>query len=196
MSQKEDFSDFVGIIILFFIALQVIGFGIYTVGIMVMENKPHYEDSPINPVVDSEVDNLNAKTVTRKEAIAAEKKETKTGVFFVPKTMDKLNATLSQIRIPHRYEYGVFDCSEMAAYTEMLLEERGYHAVICASKERGHAWVRVYNIKDNGYTRAVAIDCIPPVHLVEHEFYADYIYENVEEAMAGDYPWDWDWWNI
>ena len=184
MSQKEDFLDFVRIIILFFIALQVIGFWIYTVGIMVMENKPHYEDRPINPVVDSEGDNLIAKTVTREEAIGAEKKETKTGVFFVPKTMDKLNATLSQIRIPHRYEYGVFDCNEMAAYTEMLLEERG------------HAWVRVYNIKDNGYTRAVAIDCIPPVHIVEHEFYADYIYENVEEAMAGDYPWDWDWWNI
>jgi len=51
-------------------------------------------------------------------------------------------------RVPHRYQENRFDCSEMAAYLEWLLENGGFKAWICireaanAKKDNsGHAWV-------------------------------------------------------
>ena len=42
-----------------------------------------------------------------------------------------------------KYEKGGFDCSQMSAYTEFVLENNGVHAYIVKSDKMQHAWVMV-----------------------------------------------------
>jgi len=41
-------------------------------------------------------------------------------------TVEDLKAFLSKLKLPHKYERGVFDCSEISAYVEWALEDAGF----------------------------------------------------------------------
>ena len=108
------------------------------------------------------------------------------------KTISELREVLKGIKYPHSYEECVFDCSEMSAYTEWFLENKGFDTVICANKTWGHAYVRTYI---NG--KNVNIECIPPVHIASSERYnhPEDIYVDIFEALDSNYPWEFDWWS-
>lgn len=69
-------------------------------------------------------------------------------VSFSSFDIDKLILQTS-FQIPWQlcYQPGVFDCSEMTAYLEYMLERHGYTAQICQGETTlgKHAWVLVYN---------------------------------------------------
>jgi hypothetical protein len=107
------------------------------------------------------------------------------------KNISELREVLKEIKYPHGYEECVFDCSEMSAYTEWFLENKGFDTVICANKTWGHAYVRT---DING--KNVNIECIPPVHITSYEKHnhPEDIYVNISEALDSNYPWEFDWW--
>ena len=106
--------------------------------------------------------------------------------------ISELREVLKGVKYPHSYEECVFDCSEMSAYTEWFLENKGFDTVICANKTWGHAYVRTYI---NG--KNVNIECIPPVHIASSERYnhPEDIYVDIFEALDSNYPWEFDWWS-
>lgn len=108
------------------------------------------------------------------------------------KNISELREVLKGIKYPHSYEECVFDCSEMSAYTEWFLENKGFDTVICANKTWGHAYVRTYI---NG--KNVNIECIPPVRITSYERYnhPEDIYVDIFEALDSNYPWEFDWWS-
>ena len=55
--------------------------------------------------------------------------------------LNDLGVSLRELKMPHKYEQDVFDCSEKAAYAEWFLSNRGFNASICAGDR--HSWVVV-----------------------------------------------------
>lgn len=55
--------------------------------------------------------------------------------------LNDLYVALRDIEMPHKYERGVFDCSERAAYIEWFLTNRGFNTSIYAGGR--HCWVIV-----------------------------------------------------
>ncbi len=116
--------------------------------------------------------------------------------YYIPeerqnKSISELRAVLTEIEYPHSYKENVFDCSEMTAYCEWFLENRGYKTVICTNETWRHAYVRVENL-DEGF---VYVECVPPIHITNDTRYAEPegIYEDIEDALK-DYPYEFDWW--
>ena len=107
------------------------------------------------------------------------------------KNISELIETLKEIKYPHGYKETVFDCSEMSAYTEWYLENKGFNTVICANETWGHAYVRA---DING--QIVNIECIPPIRITDYEKYnhPEDTYANISEALDSNYPWEFDWW--
>jgi hypothetical protein len=107
-----------------------------------------------------------------------------------PKTIAQLQTTLQACNPPQPYSES-FDCSELSAYTEHYLESNGFNTTISACFTEGHAWTTVHNIV--GYN-LVHIECIPPPHIDLSLGPVEQSYDNIQEALAGEYPCEFDWW--
>jgi len=55
--------------------------------------------------------------------------------------LNDLDVALRDLKMPHKYERGVFDCSEKAAYVAWFLANRGFNVSICEGYR--HSWVVV-----------------------------------------------------
>ena len=106
-------------------------------------------------------------------------------------------------------EKRVFDCSEMSAYMEWYLENHGFDTVIYTNSTQEHAWVvaRGVWVEERGpdfitfipVQYNVAIECTPPIPRIATSssyHYPEIMYEDIYEAMEGEHPWEFDWWNI
>jgi len=106
------------------------------------------------------------------------------------------------------YQLNRFDCSEMAAYLEWMLEGYGFDTKICISRsfqdQGGHAWlaidlpVRRYYIEptQNNFAGAKAFAVIQPMD----DEYADYnnydfIYDDIYDLTKNQGVGEFDWWN-
>jgi hypothetical protein len=113
-----------------------------------------------------------------------------TNTSLQPKTIAQLQTALQMCNPPQPYSKS-YDCSELSSYTEYYLENNGFNTTISASFTEGHAWCSVCNII--GYD-IVHVECIPPVHISEKLPPVERSYNNITEALAGEYPYEWDWW--
>ena len=96
-------------------------------------------------------------------------------------------------------EKGVFDCSEMSAYLEWYLENHGFDTVIYTNSTQEHAWVVARDVWHDDKQYRVAIECTPPIPRIvtsSSYHYPEMMYEDIYEAMEGEHPWEFDWWNI
>ena len=60
--------------------------------------------------------------------------------------LNDLDVSLRDLKMPHKYEKGVFDCGEKAAYVEWFLSNRGFNVSIYEGdiyEEYRHSWVVV-----------------------------------------------------
>lgn len=114
-----------------------------------------------------------------------------TDITHQPKTIAQLQTALQVCNPPQPHSES-FDCSELSAYTEYYLENNGFNTTISASFAQGHAWCTVYNIV--GYD-IVHVECIPPAHISATLPPVELSYNNITEALAGDYPEEFDWWS-
>lgn len=114
-----------------------------------------------------------------------------TNATYQPKTIAQLQTALEMCTPPQPYSRS-FDCSELSAYTEHYLEATGFDTTISASLTEGHAWCTTHNIR--GYDLA-HVECIPPAHIRQSLGPVELSYNNITEALAGDYPNEWNWWS-
>jgi len=98
------------------------------------------------------------------------------------------------------YTLGVYDCSEMSALFECVMEQAGYPSCITASMEYRHAWALVKTEeRDEGYLPVECTGMFIPWEgslLMSWDDYLDYddLFETIYEAE--EYcPGDYDWWN-
>lgn len=108
-----------------------------------------------------------------------------------PKTIAQLQTALQVCNPPQPHSES-FDCSELSAYTEYYLKNNGFNTTISASLTEGHAWCTVHNII--GYD-LVHVECIPPSHIDLSLGPIELSYDNIQEALVGDYPEEWEWWS-
>lgn len=108
-----------------------------------------------------------------------------------PKAIAQLQTALQRCSPPQPYSKS-YDCSELSAYTEYYLENNGFNTTISASFTEGHAWVSVWNIIGHNI---VHVECIPPTHTSETLPPIEVSYNNITEALAGEYPYEFDWWS-
>jgi len=112
-----------------------------------------------------------------------------------------------EFELPHKYEEGVFDCSEIASYTEWALEDAGFDAYIAEGiyegKEGkiGHAWVIVRVGGQEFYVDPSVMRkdddrtiLIPPGG---YKVKPSRVYGNIYEAIEDDVSIrEWDWWDV
>lgn len=113
-----------------------------------------------------------------------------------------------EFELPHEYVKGVFDCSEIAAYTEWVLEDAGFDAYIAegyytgkGGAAVGHAWVIVKIGSQQFYIDPTVMRkdddrtiLIPPDG---YKVKPSAVYGNIFEAIEHDLSIDeWDWWNV
>ena len=107
------------------------------------------------------------------------------------RTIRELESVLEEINMPHGYKESIFDCSEMSAYTEWFLENRGFDTAICANRTQQHAWISVSLDATN-----VNCECIPPIYITDADSYShrEVVYADIYDALEGECPREWDWW--
>lgn len=92
------------------------------------------------------------------------------------------------------YQIGEFDCSEMSAYLERELENKGYHTVIVVGRK--HAWLMV-EFERQAYIpiEATTSQIIMPNN-PQWESYYKYVakFETIEDALRHSQT-EFDWWN-
>jgi len=123
-------------------------------------------------------------------------------------TIDELKKFLKyEFTLPHAYKDDVFDCSEIAAYTEWALEDAGFEAYIAQgyyvnkAGAGGHAWVIVKMGNQQYYVDPTIMRkdddrtiLIPPDgYNVKPSAVFSNIYEAVEHDKSVD---EWDWWSV
>jgi len=153
-------------------------------------------DNDVN--MDYDMDNVIANDVIKiEEPLSISEKHSIPELYYLDvekgnKNISELREVLKGIKYPHSYEECVFDCSDMSAYTEWFLENKGFDTVICANKTWGHAYVRTYINGEN-----VNIECIPPVRITSSERYnhPEEVYVDIYGALESVYPWEFDWWS-
>jgi len=98
------------------------------------------------------------------------------------------------------YTLGVYDCSEMSALFECVMEQAGYPSCITCSSKYAHAWALVKTEeRDEGYLPVECTGMFIPWEgssLMSWDDYLDYddLFETIYEAE--EYcPGDYDWWN-
>jgi len=116
---------------------------------------------------------------------------TYTNITDQPKTIAQLQTTLDVCNPPQPHSRS-YDCSELSAYTEYYLENNGFNTTISASFTEGHAWCSVHNIIGRNI---VHVECIPPQHIDLSLGPVELSYNNITEALAGEYPFEFDWWS-
>ena len=109
-------------------------------------------------------------------------------------TVEDLKTFLSKLKLPHKYERGVFDCSEISAYVEWALEDAGFDAYIVLAED--HAWNMV---KVAGATYYVDMSSGKPYIFKSDKRYPKIvkIFKNIYEAVEYYHSVkEWDWWNV
>jgi len=126
-------------------------------------------------------------------------------VSFSSFDIDKLILQTS-LQVPWQlcYQAGVFDCSEMTAYLEYMLERHGYTAQICQGEcIRGeHAWILVYN---NVARCWMPIEATSPAGTLEPIFFHILTGGMIKDHYTPRWRWEdiydvrriseYDWWN-
>jgi hypothetical protein len=116
--------------------------------------------------------------------------------------------TLIGSGILRKYDQSVFDCSEMAAFLEWMLEKHGFDTKIClasrfANGSIGHAWVAVDMPPRRYYVEPTALNnggfifsTIKPYD-GDYKDYSKYdeIYEDIYEVTKYNPVSEFDWWN-
>jgi len=110
--------------------------------------------------------------------------------------------------ILRRYDTRVFDCSEMAAYLEWMLEKHGFDTKICLADNFdndyvGHAWVAVDIPPRRYYVEPTAVNPGGFIFSTIKPYdgnYKDYgrydgIYDDIYEATKNNPVSEFDWWN-
>jgi len=149
----------------------------------------------ILPHIHNDDDFLEDTTVTRVETVVEidihQSPPIYTNATYQPKTIAPLRTALQVCNPPQPYSKS-YDCSELSAYTEYYLENNGFNTTISASFTEGHAWSTVHNIIGQDL---VHIECVPPTHISERLPPVELSYNNITEALAGEYPFEWFWWS-
>lgn len=119
-----------------------------------------------------------------------------------PNTVKGLKNFLAHLKIPHKYERGVFDCSEISAYVEWALENAGFDAYIVLGevnfygKPEIHSWNMV---KVEGSTYYIDASSGKPYLFKSNPHYIKIIkiFKNIYEAVNYyDSVKEFDWWNV
>lgn len=111
------------------------------------------------------------------------------------KDIRELKTALKQIKHIQDYEVRVYDCSEMSAYTEYILENKGFNVTILSNGK--HAWLAVHDIADRG---DVHIECTRRPHpglktvTTYTKSYRD-IYAACGRSANMSCP-SWNWWHL
>jgi len=108
------------------------------------------------------------------------------------RSLEDLERVLKEIEMPRKYKKHIFDCTEMSAYVEWYLENRGYNATLVGTDR--HAQVVVYDVSG----RAYVIGCtLNPPRVMGYK--ADFTYKNewqdIYSASAYNKR-EWDWWEV
>jgi len=106
------------------------------------------------------------------------------------------------------YDQDSFDCSEMAAYLEWMLEKHGFDSKICLAKRFGdtnmpHAWVAVdidgrrYYVEPTAHNKGgFMFSIIKPLDGNYREYnQCDRIYEDIYELSSAAPVSEFDWWS-
>lgn len=110
--------------------------------------------------------------------------------------------------ILRKYDTSVFDCSEMAAYLEWMLEKHGFDSKICladrfANGSIAHAWVAIDLPPKRYYVEPTALNTGGFIFSTIKPYdgnYKDYskydaIYEDIYEVTKENPVSEFDWWN-
>ena len=97
------------------------------------------------------------------------------------------------------YQEGVFDCSEMSAYLERYLENKGWHTIIVVGNSPfgsgRHAWLLVETSQDHYMpvepTNVQVVWWEDPNF--DNYFKYDHEFEKIQDALKYD-PTEFDWW--
>ncbi len=117
------------------------------------------------------------------------------------------NFLKTEFFLPHGYSEGVFDCSEIAAYTEWALEDAGFDAYIVQGYysvngvTRGHAWVMVEVAGTTYYVDPTVMRksddrtllILPEKYRIRPTAVFENIYEAIEHDGSAE---EWDWWSV
>ena len=101
---------------------------------------------------------------------------------------------------PGLYTLGVYDCSEMSALFECMMEQAGYPSCIAGSGKYHHAWALVKTEElDEGYLPVECTGMFVPwegstLMSWDDRFDYDDLFETIYEAEEFC-PGDYDWWN-
>ncbi|MHC1687155.1 MAG: hypothetical protein AB9879_05545 [Methanothrix sp.] len=116
--------------------------------------------------------------------------------------------TLIGSGIIRKYDINVFDCSEMAAYLEWMLEKHGFDAKICladrfANGSIAHAWVAIDIPPKRYYVEPTALNTGGFIFSTIKPYdgnYRDYsrydsIHEDIYDITRSNPLSEFDWWN-
>ena len=108
------------------------------------------------------------------------------------KSLAALQSSLDAIPLPpHVYKEGQYDCSQMAAYAEYHLENKGYKTTISVSDTHQHAWVTVHGIIGH---RDVDVECTRGFFIDDDRYEVEKSFNTIYEVIENDNPKEWDWW--
>lgn len=116
--------------------------------------------------------------------------------------ISNLEKCLSRWQWKDAYEFSVFDCSEMSACIEWMLENEGLHTVIVVGKSpdgsgERHAWLLVE--ASPGKYMPVEATAFSIVYwgnpYFDKYFKYDHQFETIQEALAYS-PTEFDWWEL
>jgi hypothetical protein len=101
------------------------------------------------------------------------------------------------------YQADVFDCSEMSACTEWVLENAGFHTIIATGNSPDgnfgkHAWLLV-EVEQGKYMPVEATATSPYIVWWDNAFYSNYFkyehqFETIQDALKYNTA-EFDWWN-
>jgi len=99
------------------------------------------------------------------------------------------------------YKMDIFDCSEMSAVLERMLENEGFHTFIVSGKSPGdsgekHSWL-IVEISPDEYipVEAMNFSIIPWDNPYINEYHSyDHKFETIHEALGHAPTKDYDWW--
>jgi hypothetical protein len=116
--------------------------------------------------------------------------------------------TLIGSGIQRKYDENVFDCSEMAAYLEWMLEKQGFDSKICladrfANGSLSHAWIAIDIPPKRYYVEPTALNSggfmfstIKPYDGTYRDYSKyDAIYEDIYGVTKSNPVSEFDWWN-
>lgn len=107
--------------------------------------------------------------------------------------VDALQEYLQQWEWGRDYEFGVFDCTEMSALLERVLENKGFHTYIVVGQcDNGfHAWVKVEIVSG----KYIIVEATTFTIVTEYNKYREtQQFETIYDALKVSQS-SFDWWN-